>query len=631
MKKEEETKNYLFLLSTSPVQSFISEARKTNDLFAGSQILSELTNEGIKIFTNEKVKGSIIFPNIKTDSKPNRFLGELIGKESELRQIGVDIEKKLRSHFKELGEKSLEKVEIKYEVERSKDKFQGNEKYKKEFEEQFYNQIKNHLEISWLFEEVINDDYKKAYKNIEKNLEAVKNTKIFDAFEETGRKCSIDGRNNALLFGKKKPSLPNKDQRNTSVIIKNSYQLREKEGLSAISFLKRFYNSDTQQNFSSTAEIALMYAEKNLSEEIKNYFEDFKNIFYSKNKFFIVCQKHKVKVDILKEDFESKDWIKRKDNFDYQLLYQDNFDAEDIHPKQKKVAQFILDKLTPHFKDKYYAILAFDGDKMGDMLAGELLQNQETDLKAYQENISKLLSDFATYAKKLLHKDKYNGQAVYAGGDDFLGFINLHYLSDVLTTLREEFDIQVNKELQKKYELTEPFTFSAGIAIAHYKMPLDIVLKTAKDMEHKAKDDEAGKRNAFAIAVLKHSGDRHYTYFKWGEKFQNLKEINEILESLETNFSAKWIQNLDYEFSLFVNKENNYTLQKEHTILVESELKRLLGRSCNLTGTKKQKQVNEICEIAEKLLSDQNGNKYNFKNFIEMLHIVRFIRKELKN
>ena len=53
------------------------------------------------------------------------------------------------------------------------------------------------------FEEIKDDDYKTAYKNIETHLEAVKNTRGFDAFTEIGRKCSIDGKNNALLFGNK--------------------------------------------------------------------------------------------------------------------------------------------------------------------------------------------------------------------------------------------------------------------------------------------------------------------------------------------------------------------------------------------------------------------------------------------
>jgi len=209
------TKTYLFLISVAPVQSFISEARKTHDLFAGSRILSEMTNEGMKIFTtlNEginKEKGVVIFPNPENESKPNRFLGEIKGTENELRKLGQKIEEKIRGKFEKFGEDALKKTSLNYEIEKRKNKFEDEKEYQKErekvkeeFKQEFDNQIRNHLEISWLFEEIKDDDYKTAYKNIETHLEAVKNTRGFDAFTEIGRKCSIDGKNNALLFGNK--------------------------------------------------------------------------------------------------------------------------------------------------------------------------------------------------------------------------------------------------------------------------------------------------------------------------------------------------------------------------------------------------------------------------------------------
>lgn len=49
-------KNYLFLFTISPVQSFISQARKVQDLAAGSKLLSDLISEAIKYTTEiEKV------------------------------------------------------------------------------------------------------------------------------------------------------------------------------------------------------------------------------------------------------------------------------------------------------------------------------------------------------------------------------------------------------------------------------------------------------------------------------------------------------------------------------------------------------------------------------------------------
>ena len=70
---------YLFLFTVGPVQSFIAQARKTQDLYAGSQILTELVKAGIE----EVGRENIIFPYAYPDednkwqdvkSLPNRFL-----------------------------------------------------------------------------------------------------------------------------------------------------------------------------------------------------------------------------------------------------------------------------------------------------------------------------------------------------------------------------------------------------------------------------------------------------------------------------------------------------------------------------------------------------------------------------
>ena len=47
-------KNYLFTLIITPVQSFISQARKTKDLFVGSEILSSLSRKALERFDEEE-------------------------------------------------------------------------------------------------------------------------------------------------------------------------------------------------------------------------------------------------------------------------------------------------------------------------------------------------------------------------------------------------------------------------------------------------------------------------------------------------------------------------------------------------------------------------------------------------
>ena len=147
----------------------------------------------------------------------------------------------------------------------------------------------------------------------------------------------------------------------------------------------------------------------------------------------------------------------------------------------------------------------------------------KTQLELFHKHISSLLSCFAEKAKEFVDgtegdkRDiaKAKGRTVYAGGDDYLGFVNLHYLFDVLKTLREMFKTEVSDKLGVntegvQFKLTkDEMTFSAGITVAHYKTPLSEVLKWSRSMEKEAKDTD--NKDAFGLAVLKHSGEIHKT------------------------------------------------------------------------------------------------------------------------
>jgi len=66
--------SYLFTLTITPVQSFITQARKTKDLFAGSEILSNIIRNTINKATKE-YKAEIIFPQ-DTEIVSNKFVAE---------------------------------------------------------------------------------------------------------------------------------------------------------------------------------------------------------------------------------------------------------------------------------------------------------------------------------------------------------------------------------------------------------------------------------------------------------------------------------------------------------------------------------------------------------------------------
>ncbi|RLC11090.1 MAG: hypothetical protein DRI57_19430 [Deltaproteobacteria bacterium] len=149
---------HLFLFTIGPVQSFIAQARKTQDLYSGSRILSDLIDEAINTLDKSGIIDSndLIFPNRKIQSKPNRLLAIL--KTDDPGKIGNDVEDAVRRRFKASAEKALKKNSI------------------RELPE-LRSHIENFLKIYWVALPC-NGNYSEKYEEIERLLGAVKNVRV---------------------------------------------------------------------------------------------------------------------------------------------------------------------------------------------------------------------------------------------------------------------------------------------------------------------------------------------------------------------------------------------------------------------------------------------------------------------
>ncbi|RMG22515.1 MAG: hypothetical protein D6732_25690, partial [Methanobacteriota archaeon] len=148
---------YLFLFTLGPVQSFISQARKTRDLYAGSQLLSKLIGHAMSAFLDVFPKCEIIFPFFdpkdENVSYPNRFVAQVESNGSELKSQGQKIESAVRNAWKAIAEQALDDAGV---------RLQGY------WHEQYYRQIEDFLEIHWLFVPMSEDDYGSAYNILER-------------------------------------------------------------------------------------------------------------------------------------------------------------------------------------------------------------------------------------------------------------------------------------------------------------------------------------------------------------------------------------------------------------------------------------------------------------------------------
>jgi CRISPR-associated protein Cmr2 len=609
---------HLFIFTISPVQSFIGQARKTKDLYAGSQILSKLCRTGIE--STKSVGGEIIFPYLDEEnsnqSLPNRFIAK-ISKHSTLsfQEIGEKIEKDVKEYFEDEGTALLSSLG----------------KFTTDFKNIFWKQIKGHLDIHWVIVPINdNEQYLDAFQRTERILGSVKNLRSFNQNPEKGRKCSLDGQNNALFFS----HLYNKPSYANSAVKVYSGNFKKGEGLSAVSMLKRNYPSD---KFSSTAQIALLQNEKDLKEEEKENLKNYKNLFTEKQYVSAVVKNG----EPCKIENEDK-WL---DVFDYQLLFEENITDKTVpNESQRKCALQFLNKISRNFKDKYYAIIHFDGDKMGRWLSAKdesnnIILKENVKPEYYHHILSKSLSKFADWATDYLKIEDYNGQSIYAGGDDFLGFINLNSLVKVLTDLQREFELIVNKGQDskgKKYlgedekplsELittTDKLTFSAGVVIAHYKDPLSLVLEQARNAEKVAKDK--GNRNAFCIVASKGSGEIHQTCFKWDYLTEKtLPILDKVITWLsEEKISKKFIISFATEMRMLM-EDGDYKIQsgQYQADIIKVELQRLMLRA---KQNSTEKQVKDFSYELYKLLVK---SKMTTDNFLQFLYICDFISRHI--
>lgn len=590
---------YLLFFTFSPVQAFISQGRKTQDAYAGSFILSHLCGIAIAKATKD-YNADVIFPSSNNKARPNRFVALVENSNQDyLKSMGEGIEKAVRDEFEVIGKGILQELG-----------FDNNS----QLCNVFFDQLRSYLQVFWVFEEIIENNYERAYSAGEAKLGIIKNIRAFDQIEEEGgRKCLLTGEHNVLLFrGKKKayvavPPAVSVDQVRKATL----RHLRDGEGLGALGAMKRFAgfyfkNNHFQANFPSIAEIALFNVMDELSKKGNS---------------------EKALVEAI--SMNSID-------FDYQAVF-DYLNEEVVTDERVlKICKLVRSHEIP--VTPYYAVVMFDGDSMGKVLSGEILK-ENVDLKRFHKELTSALGDYASHAVSIVEKPK--GKVVYAGGEDFLAFLNLSYLFESLQDLRTSFDnISINKGLKEK------LTFSTGVVVAHYKTPLSEVLKWARNMEKEAKEKDS-KKNNLGIAVLKHSGEVEKALYRWtlnagsnqGEIWTT-ELLNALIENKKNFFSDSFVRHLALEFNKLENSDSvimsGVTLKKivpnatftEYDVVM-AEMKRLVERSWLSedisTGNDKKMIINELTALLKTLFI----NKYTMADFLSILKIATFIESRV--
>ncbi|TAG92384.1 MAG: hypothetical protein EAZ20_02580, partial [Bacteroidetes bacterium] len=205
-------------------------------------MLSDLVKKVFAKIVTEK--GKVIFPfSDAGDSLPNRILASFnfTKTDQDLKNLGKKIADEVAIEIHELTKKAESKI--------------GSTEYAK-IKNDFEKQVKDYFSTFWVFVEIKNNNYVEAYDKADRLLGAVKNSRTFTQNPEQGRKCSLSGEQNALVFSNTNALSDLKKKFVNVCALVDDDSFGDGEGLSAISYIKRIYQGSS--GFPSTAKVALM-------------------------------------------------------------------------------------------------------------------------------------------------------------------------------------------------------------------------------------------------------------------------------------------------------------------------------------------------------------------------------------
>ncbi len=604
---------HFFVFSIGPVQSFIAQARKAQDLYMGCRMVSDYCRYAA--FTFKEKGGKTIFPNIESGSITNRFVGTVsVADEAEARAIGEAIEDAVKARFVEEGMAAI-RARL--------NGFDPSEvKGMKE-------QLETHLETYWVFSPYDEADYLTSFRRAEQvfGMSKYMRTPVqmmyqsrlpgYDVFGpdfpgETGRKCAVDGERNVKIYrrslSEKSNFLRHKlflTEPEVHIIDHTSPRIIQAgEGLSAVSFFKRCYIPDD-------------------IDKIRKNPDAWKHKYTNNEKGYVFPSTARMAVnDViarLKDDPAWQNLERLLEEYDDEFVFAENctasmfqkysiLDIKGVTEAQKAFEQAA--KRAGASLHPYYALVALDVDSLGKYMAEQKNSNDH-------ENIAQKLHQFAQEVDTITQT--HSGRTLHAGGDDFLLMLNLKYLFPILKEIGETW---------KSCGLPPSYSYSTAIVVSHYKAPLTRAVRTVKAELKAAKErfKDEGK-NAVACCFMTKSGAATTTYFKQ-DKLVLLQELFNALR--EKKYSPRFIfqfaQNMaDMGFHGDSTQEEQERIRQ----FAEWELQRLMTRARDDEQVKKENAV-AFAQNFRDLLQEQlqKGHEYlDLNNFIRFLKISELMAK----
>ena len=161
----------------------------------------------------------------------------------------------------------------------------------------------------------------------------------------------------------------------------------------------------------------------------------------------------------------------------------------------------------------FYALLLADGDRMGDLVG-----------RRSGLYVSRALASFTGKVTGIV--EGHHGVTVYAGGDDVLAMLPVAGALQCANALAESF-----RAAFAETDAENQATLSAAVVFAHVRLPLRSVLDEAHHLLDDVAKDGNG-RNSLAAGVLKHGGRHAQWVTTWTRAAANGARAVTLIEGL---------------------------------------------------------------------------------------------------
>ena len=559
-----------------PVQGFVSQARRTRDLYAGSLLLSHLAMSAMKAV----ISGKIILPNydklLNTQTEhaiaPNRFIAEF-DSEAKATEAGRAAADALRAEWQKISYA----VWTHYLAEHAS-RGMGTE-------EIWQRQVPNFWNIAWAV----------CSENEHDLLDRRKNWQTHYPPVEGGDHCVLMHQWQELSGFIRSQQRGKQDDFWQAVgsTVNNRRDLKLGERLCAVAFIKRFFpliakaaigrDLDTR-GWPSTVSIAALpwMLKVAANKELHTKAADYAKLVKDEPGAIVSSARRLKSLAELPDSLGL--FTKLSGNFLNRTALEN---ADDTPLRQENNRGELLDKLRALEKDaddragSFYAILLMDGDSMGALIRD-----------AGKEKVTSALTQFATAVPGIIAE--HDGITVYAGGDDLLALLPLDRVLDAACAAHSLY--------AESFGADTPATVSAAIVFAHYRCTFSRVLASAHELLDDVAKDRTG-RDAIAIRVLKPGG----MTCEWSAPFGHfMKAEPHLFSPLVTNFktgnlSASLLYNLRERFTRLTDGDSAQISRAELHALFTAEA--LIGKQTNDQAANERERVratmNQLLDVSE--------------------------------